>query len=67
MKILDYLLIALVIALLMLAVSCTKEDDDRCINYLVEQYQKDDIQCSDGICEVTYITEIYCSYYENSK
>tara|TARA_R110002051_G_scaffold12584_2_gene43562 strand:- start:1008 stop:1208 length:201 start_codon:yes stop_codon:yes gene_type:complete len=65
MKILDYLFIALLIALLMLAVSCTKEDDDRCIDYLIEQYQKDDIQCLDGICEVTYITEIYCSYYDN--
>ena len=67
MKTLDYLFIALLIALLMLAVSCTKEDEDRCIDYLVEQYQKDDIQCLDGICEVTYITEIYCSYYETGK
>lgn len=65
-KILDYIILFFLILLFFAAASCAKEDD-RCITYKVEQYQKDDILCSDGICEVTYITEIFCSYYENKK
>ncbi len=65
-KILEYLILFFLILLFFTAASCQKEDD-RCITYKVEQYQKEDIVCVDGICEVTYITEIYCSYYENRK
>ncbi len=65
-KILDYIILFFLILLFFASASCTPEDD-RCITYKVEQYQKDDILCTDGICEVTYITEIFCSYYESSK
>lgn len=65
-KILDYIILFFLILLFFAAASCAKEDD-RCITYKVEQYQKDDILCSDGICEVTYITEIFCSYYETNR
>jgi hypothetical protein len=65
-KILNYIILFFLILLFFAAASCAKEDD-RCITYKVEQYQKDDILCSDGICEVTYITEIFCSYYETNR
>jgi hypothetical protein len=65
-KILDYIILFFLILLFFAAASCAKEDD-RCITYKVEQYQKDDILCTDGICEVTYITEIFCSYYETNR
>jgi len=56
----------MLILLFFMAASCDK-DDDRCITYKVDQYQKEDIVCVDGICEVTYITEIFCSYYEANR
>ena len=65
-KILNYIILFFLILLFFAAASCAKEDD-RCITYKVEQYQKDDILCTDGICEVTYITEIFCSYYETNR
>ena len=65
-KILDYIILFFLILLLFAAASCTPEDD-RCITYRVDQYQKEDIVCIDGICEVTYITEIFCSYYETNR
>jgi len=65
-KILDYIILFLLILLFFMVASCTK-DDDRCITYKVDQYQKEDIKCMDGICEVTYITEIFCSYYETNR
>tara|TARA_R110002167_G_scaffold77733_1_gene215624 strand:+ start:278 stop:493 length:216 start_codon:yes stop_codon:yes gene_type:complete len=66
MKTLDYFLIALIIALLMLAVSCTKEDDDRCINYLLEQEAAEPV-CVDGICTIQYFTTITCSFNETDR
>ena len=65
-KILDYIILFFLILLFFAAASCTPEDD-RCITYRVDQYQKEDIVCVDGICEVTYITEIFCSYYETNR
>ena len=65
-KILDYIILFFLILLFFAAASCAKEDD-RCITYKVDQYQKEDIMCVDGICEVTYITEIFCSYYETNR
>ena len=65
-KILDYIILTMLILLFFTAASCVK-DDDRCITYRVDQYQKEDIKCMDGICEVTYITEIFCSYYETNR
>ena len=65
-KILDYIILFFLILLFFAAASCTPEDD-RCITYKVDQYQKEDIVCIDGICEVTYITEIFCSYYETNR
>jgi hypothetical protein len=65
-KILDYIILFFLILLFFAAASCTPEDD-RCITYRVDQYQKEDIVCIDGICEVTYITEIFCSYYETNR
>ena len=65
-KILDYIILFFLILLFFAAASCTPEDD-RCITYRVDQYQKKDIVCIDGICEVTYITEIFCSYYETNR
>ncbi len=65
-KILDYIILTMLILLFFMAASCNK-DDDRCITYRVNQYQKEDIKCMDGICEVTYITEIFCSYYETNR
>ena len=65
-KILDYIILFFLILLFFAAASCTPEDD-RCITHKVDQYQKEDIVCVDGICEVTYITEIFCSYYETDR
>jgi len=65
-KILDYIILFFLILLFFAAVSCTPEDD-RCITYRVDQYQKEDIVCQEGVCEVTYITEIFCSYYETDR
>ena len=65
-KILDYIILFFLILLFFAAASCTPEDD-RCITYRVDQYQKEDIVCEDGVCEVTYITEIFCSYYETDR
>ena len=65
-KILDYIILTMLILLFFTAASCAK-DDDRCITYRVDQYQKEDIKCMDGICEATYITEIFCSYYETDR
>ncbi len=65
-KILDYIILTILILLFFMAASCTPEDD-RCITYRVDQYQKDDIVCEEGVCEVTYITEIFCSYYETDR
>ena len=65
-KILDYIILFFLILLFFAAASCTPEDD-RCITYKVDQYQKEDIVSVDGICEVTYITEIFCSYYETNR
>ena len=65
-KILDYIILFFLILLFFAAASCTPEDD-RCITYRVDQYQKEDIVCIDGICEITYITEIFCSYYETNR
>ena len=65
-KILDYIILFFLILLFFAAASCTPEDD-RCITYRVDQYQKEDIVCIDGICEVTYITEIFCLYYETNR
>lgn len=65
-KILDYIILTILILLFFMAASCEKEDD-RCITYRVDQYQKDDIVCEEGVCEVTYITEIFCSYYETDR
>jgi len=65
-KILDYIILFFLILLFFAAASCTPEED-RCITYRVDQYQKEDIVCIDGICEVTYITEIFCSYYETNR
>ena len=65
-KILDYIILFFLILLFFAAASCTPEDD-RCITYRVDQYQKEDIVCIDGICEITYITEIFCSYYETDR
>ncbi len=66
MKTLDYFLIALIIALLMLAVSCTKEEDDRCINYLLEQESSEPV-CIGGICTIQYFTTITCSFNETDR
>ncbi len=66
MKIFDYMLLALVVFLLLLAVSCTKEDDDRCINYLVEQEAAEPV-CVDGICTIQYFTTITCSFNETDR
>jgi len=66
MKTLDYFLIALIVALLMLAVSCTKEEDDRCINYLLEQESSEPV-CRDGICTIQYFTTITCSFNETDR
>ncbi len=66
MKLFDYLLLALIVFLLLLSVSCQKEDE-RCITYEVEQYQLGETICENGVCEETYITEIYCSYYETNR
>jgi len=65
-KILDYIILFFLILLFFAAASCTPEDD-RCITYWVDQYQKEDIVCKEGVCEVTYITEIFCSYYETNR
>ena len=66
MKTLDYLFIALLVALLMLAVSCTKEDEDRCMNYLIEQ-ESGEVVCKDGICTIQYFTTITCSFNETDR
>ena len=50
----------------MLAVSCTKEDDDRCINYLLEQEAAEPV-CVDGICTIQYFTTITCSFNETDR
>jgi hypothetical protein len=66
MKLFDYFLLVLIVFLLLLSVSCEKEDE-RCITYEVEQYQQGETLCENGVCEETYITEIYCSYYEANR
>ena len=43
-KILDYIILFFLILLFFAAASCTPEDD-RCITYRVDQYQKEDIVC----------------------
>jgi len=63
---LDYLILLFLILLFFTAASCQKEDD-RCITYIVDQYQKEESECMNGICEATYITEIYCAYYETDR
>ena len=53
--------------LFFILLSACAKDNDRCITYKVEQYQRGETICNEGICEDTYITEIFCSYYENRK
>ena len=64
MRFIDYIMFFAIVALFLTIAGCSKSDD-RCINYYVDQYKLGETVCEDGICEDIYITEIFCSYYEN--
>jgi len=62
MKLFDYMLLALIVLMLLLSVSCTKEED-RCIDHSIEQEKGEEV-CVDGICTIQFYTTITCSFNE---
>ena len=67
MKTSDYIIlffnIILFFYLLISVFSCAKEDEERCIDYLIEQEKGEEV-CVNGICTIQFHTTITCSFNE---